>query len=493
MHGRLSLLVVDLKTTGLELIAENPAAQRRAAADMKGCAEPVQRPAGCKVAQRSRATLLLCIALSLPQMLHSLLRYGRARMADGIHRRSAMLVAVYTALLLLVTSLKGADATTGATVTGEVVCDSCSSGLDLTWASETKAQWRSMHPPVNGAMVTITCDLGTGGTKIIKQPTDASGVFLLQNAPSAGQYSDFQSCVVILTGACPTESQSCSTRSTCSDGDVGQIILNSTGGTWLLPGKTYQPNPHGRHDFTWVQAVAILYGEHKLYVGAQQEAIWDNRKDHLVFILDGKPLLDVTGTKSEAVYDSEDAGVQIRRPGSANLGSVEVQGLLKLTLEVKPIPKRNWTETSCFAHIDMAMDFAQLSNQAEGVLGQTYQKLWHPPNVREETARSGMKAYILQDVESYQTSSLLEQDCPVSIFEGRKYDRAGRGSTAWQKAVVDDKDEPDDDGSASHCSNDRGGGGLNTDRGHVVFVKNQPKSLQRVCDVVAHPQPHPNH
>eukprot|EP00850_Spirogloea_muscicola_P008173 SM000043S15801 [mRNA] locus=s43:205175:208348:+ [translate_table: standard] len=451
MLGRLSLLVVDLKTTVLELIAEQPAAQKGTIANSPGtigaqqmrvCAEPVQRPQAA--------------------------RYGRARMADGIHRRSAMLVAVITAVILLVTSLKGTDATTGATVTGEVVCDSCSSGLDLTWASETKAQWRSMHPPVSGAMVTVTCDLGTGGTKIIKQPTDASGVFILQNAPSAGQYSDFQSCVVILTGACPTESQSCSTRSTCSDGDVGQIILNNTD-FCLVSDRNLQinahfigqRNPHGRHDFTWVQkAVAILYGEHKLYVGAQQEAIWDNRKDHLVFILDGKPLLDVTGTKLEAVYDSEDAGVQIRRPGSANLGSVEVQGLVKLTLEVKPIPKRNWTETSCFAHIDMAMDFAQLSNRAEGVLGQTYQKLWHPPNVREETARSGMKAYILQDVESYQTSSLLEQDCPVTIFEGRKYDRAGRGNTAWQQAVVDDKDEPDDDGSASHCLNDRGGGGL---------------------------------
>eukprot|EP00850_Spirogloea_muscicola_P021258 SM000242S08494 [mRNA] locus=s242:132785:135808:- [translate_table: standard] len=445
-----------------------------------------------------------------------------------------------------------------------VVCDSCNTGLAPTWASETKAQWRALHPGVAAATVTLTCDLGSGGTKTFTQPTNSNGAFVIGGVPSRTTYKDFQSCAVKLTGSCPTASQSCRNCGTCSNGDVGQVVLNATGGTWLQAGATYKVGPycftpdvpppicsapvaeppppppsagraasllkkpdcsggrsgalcgdprlvggdgvpfwfHGKkdadfcivsdrslqvnahfigkpaaaagakHDFTWVQAIAMLFGKHKLYVGALQEATWTGAADHLVFILDGEPLLTVSQTGEEAVWESKEAGVTILRPGKPNLGMFVVKDLVRMTVEVKAIARVNWTDSSCFAHIDMSMDFAQLSSRAEGVLGQTYQKLWTAPNGGAGEHKSKPKAYILHDADSYETTSLFEADCRVSIFEGLGYARkegaesGGDGGAGWRRGVMDDEEEPDDVAEAatvspsSRCSNNPMGSGL---------------------------------
>eukprot|EP00850_Spirogloea_muscicola_P019788 SM000199S05415 [mRNA] locus=s199:101200:103836:+ [translate_table: standard] len=420
-----------------------------------------------------------------------------------------------------------------ATVVGEVVCDSCSTGLDLTWAAETPSEFLALHPPVDSASVSVICDLGVEGTYTINQPTDSDGGFTVSTVPSVATNKGFQSCIVRLNSSCVSNSQSCTVKGTCNDGDVGQIILNATGGTWLMPGETYtvgpfcflpttppdicslpvQPIPatklstncsgggalcgdprlvggdgvpfwfhgardadfcivsdrtlhinahfigkpvaDGQHDLTWVQAVVVFFENHKLFVGTQQEKVWQSSRDHLLFIFDGEPLLSVSNTQEEAVWQSDVHGVKITRPGKANYGKLEIENLLSVTVEVRPIAKVNWTEDSCFPHMDMSMAFAQLSGRAEGVLGQTYQKLWSPPGTKEGEP---LKSYILHDVESYITRSIFDADCPVGIYSGSSYKAKAGHVPHWQRAVLDDRDEPTE--VSATCSNDPKGGGL---------------------------------
>ncbi|KAH8497974.1 hypothetical protein H0E87_017037 [Populus deltoides] len=43
-------------------------------------------------------------------------------------------------------------------------------------------------------------------------------------------------------------------------------------------------------DFTWVQSLGILFGTHKLFIGAQKTATWDDSVDRLSLALDGEPI-----------------------------------------------------------------------------------------------------------------------------------------------------------------------------------------------------------
>lgn len=60
-------------------------------------------------------------------------------------------------------------------------------------------------------------------------------------------------------------------------------------------------------DFTWVQSIAILFGTHRLYVGALKTATWDDSVDRIAVSFDGNvislPQLDgVMWTSSPGVY-----------------------------------------------------------------------------------------------------------------------------------------------------------------------------------------------
>eukprot|EP00850_Spirogloea_muscicola_P012793 SM000084S23129 [mRNA] locus=s84:288330:290318:+ [translate_table: standard] len=209
------------------------------------------------------------------------------------------------------------------------------------------------------------------------------------------------------------------------------------------------------------QALAVLFGKHKLYVGTQQEAKWQPKHDHLVFVLDGQPLMDVTQSNAAGTFEDAASGVKITRPGAANFATLEIKDLLKISFEARPISITNWTADSCFVHMDTAMEFGQLSGRAEGVLGQTYQRLWSPPDQKEG---SNKRSYILHDVDSYTTTSVFASDCAVSTFEGLPYDMT-EAATSWRKSVMDDVEEPADAVTGSSnallkCANDKLSGGL---------------------------------
>ncbi|PQM38054.1 uncharacterized protein Pyn_06134 [Prunus yedoensis var. nudiflora] len=49
-------------------------------------------------------------------------------------------------------------------------------------------------------------------------------------------------------------------------------------------------NHNMKRDFTWVQSIAILFGKHQLFLGAQKTATWDDSTDRLALSFDGEPI-----------------------------------------------------------------------------------------------------------------------------------------------------------------------------------------------------------
>eukprot|EP00850_Spirogloea_muscicola_P018126 SM000163S02294 [mRNA] locus=s163:61724:63448:+ [translate_table: standard] len=363
-----------------------------------------------------------------------------------------------------------------------------------------------MTSPAAKVQVSLTCDIGFGDHTVFTR-TDAAGKYHFNNVPTVQNWKTFVGCSVkisktysdypkIASGGpkqvldpkygkllqylgdykIPTMSVSKAVvASSCLCKAGGSLcgdprLVGGDGVPFWFHGRrdadfcivserNLHINAHfigksaGVHDLTWVQAVVIMYDNHKLYVGAQQEAVWSPQSDHLLFVLDGQPLLPVSNTAEEVVYEAADAKLTIKRAGKANSGRLEIEGLMAMNVEIHPIAKSNWTEDSCFAHMDMSMEFGQLSGRAEGVLGQTYQKLWSPPNEKEGTK---VTSYILHDIDSYTSSGLFNADCPVSVFENAPFESI---NSVWRKAIVDDVEEIEE-ASSSLCSNDRTSGGL---------------------------------
>lgn len=171
-------------------------------------------------------------------------------------------------------------------------------------------------------------------------------------------------------------------------------------------------------DFTWVQSIGVLFGEHRLYLGAEKAATWDDDVDRLIIAFDGETV---------ALSDSDDAqwsstsspAVSVIRTASTNSVDVEVEGLFKVAAKAVPITEEESqihrygiTADDCFAHLELAFQFYSLTNDVHGVLGQTYR----------EDYISGVKMSsampIMGGDAMYAARSLFSADCAVARFAG---------------------------------------------------------------------------
>ncbi|KAK2665005.1 hypothetical protein Ddye_003579 [Dipteronia dyeriana] len=134
-------------------------------------------------------------------------------------------------------------------------------------------------------------------------------------------------------------------------------------------------NYNMKRDFTWVQSIAIFFDNHQLFIGTLKTSTWDDSVDRLALSFDGKPvtLLETDGSK----WQSTD--VSITRVGKTNSVSVEVQGKFKITANVVSMTEQDSrvhnygiTKENCFAHLDLGFKFYSLSDEVNGILGQTY-------------------------------------------------------------------------------------------------------------------------
>jgi hypothetical protein len=193
-------------------------------------------------------------------------------------------------------------------------------------------------------------------------------------------------------------------------------------------------NPELKRDFTWVQALGISFGEHRLYVGARKAAEWDEEEDHIQITFDGEPV-EVDAVKNARwVSTASSAALSVTRMGAVNTVMVELDGVFTISANAVPITDEDnrvheygRTGSDSLVHLDLGFKFHKLTGLVDGVLGQTYR----PNYVNKLDIRAKMPT--MGGASKYIVSGLFSTDCKVSRFQ---HHRNGSSASARRGGVV---------------------------------------------------------
>ncbi|CAN0915761.1 hypothetical protein LINGRAHAP2_LOCUS29300 [Linum grandiflorum] len=174
--------------------------------------------------------------------------------------------------------------------------------------------------------------------------------------------------------------------------------------------------PEGRtRDFTWVQALSVMFDSHTLVIAAKRLSTWDDAVDALTVRWDGEDVIPML--TDEWRVNAGERSVVVERTDDVNGVNVRVSGLTEMSIRVRPIGKRedrvhNYQipNGDVFAHLETQFKFTNLSDQVEGVLGKTYRPDYVSP------AKVGVPMPVLGGEDKYQTPSLSSPLCPVCRF-----------------------------------------------------------------------------
>ncbi|KAI9075629.1 hypothetical protein K1719_042429 [Acacia pycnantha] len=167
-------------------------------------------------------------------------------------------------------------------------------------------------------------------------------------------------------------------------------------------------------DYTWIQALGILFDSHKFSIEATPTATWDDEVDHLKLSYNGQELIIPQGPFS--AWESPENKVRVERTSSKNSVLLTTE-VAEISVNVVPVTKEDSRihnyqipEDDCFPHLEVQFKFHGLSPKVEGVLGRTYQPDFENP------AKPGVAMAVVGGEDKYRTTSLLSADCGVCLF-----------------------------------------------------------------------------
>lgn len=171
-------------------------------------------------------------------------------------------------------------------------------------------------------------------------------------------------------------------------------------------------------DFTWVQALAVMFDTHTLVLAAKRVSNWDDNVDSLTVNWDGETINVPTEGEAEWRVSTGDREVVIERTDDVNTVKMTVSGLVELAVKVVPIgEEENRVHNyqipagNAFAHLETQFKFFGLSDLVEGVLGKTYQPAYVSP------VKRGVPMPMMGGEDKYRTSSLYSPLCKFCRFQ----------------------------------------------------------------------------
>ncbi|XP_017610138.1 uncharacterized protein LOC108456056 [Gossypium arboreum] len=178
--------------------------------------------------------------------------------------------------------------------------------------------------------------------------------------------------------------------------------------------------PQGRtRDYTWVQALAVMFDTHTLVLAAKRVSQWDDNFDALIVRWDGDVVNIPTDGEAEWRTNLEEREVIVERTEETNGVKVTVAGLVELNVKVRAIGEHEnkvhnyqLPADDAFAHLETQFKFTGLTNLAEGVLGQTYRPDYVSP------VKRGVAMPMMGGEDKYQTPSLYSPLCNHCRFKG---------------------------------------------------------------------------
>ncbi|KAF3455017.1 hypothetical protein FNV43_RR05465 [Rhamnella rubrinervis] len=174
----------------------------------------------------------------------------------------------------------------------------------------------------------------------------------MQNKDSKGCFID---CSTKCEATCMSRKPNCNGYgSLCYDprfvGADGVVFYfhGSKGGNFaIVSDENFQINAHfigtrpqGRtRDFTWVQALSIMFESHTFAIAAKRVSHWDDKVDALIVSWDGESVNIPTDGDAEWRTNGEEREVLVERTDNTNNVKVKVTGLVEIHIKVRPIGK----------------------------------------------------------------------------------------------------------------------------------------------------------
>ncbi|KAL3530585.1 hypothetical protein ACH5RR_009907 [Cinchona calisaya] len=177
--------------------------------------------------------------------------------------------------------------------------------------------------------------------------------------------------------------------------------------------------PKGRtRDFTWVQALSVMFDVHTLVLAAKRVSKWDDKVDALIVKWDDKMINIPTDGDAEWRINTGKRAVIVERTDDLNTIRVTVFGLVEMDIRVTPIgEKENKAHDyqipadDAFSHLETQFKFYRLSDFVEGVLGKTYQPGYVSP------VKIGVPMPMVGGEDKYRTPSLNSPLCKLCRFQ----------------------------------------------------------------------------